>query len=185
MLTTPNPALLIIDVQHAIDHFSILERSNPDMEEKLADTLAKWRAAKHPIIHVRHSSKSHDSPYHKTSPFYEFKEAVMPLADEIIITKQENTAFINTELDQTLQAMNITELVIFGVLTNHSIDATVRVGAALGYNIFLPLDLTAAGAITLLDGTVINSEDAQKIYLSNLDGEYCKVCYSKDLFLTF
>ena len=176
MLTTTNPVLLIIDMQYAIDLFSDHPRSNPELESNLAHTLAKWREAKHPIIHIRHSSKFSDSPYHRDSGFFDFKVEVKPLESEPIITKRENCAFIDTELDTLLKERNITELVICGVLTNHSIDATVRVGTALGYTIYLPSDLTASCGMTLLDGSILTAEEVQHIYLSNLDGEYATVC---------
>lgn len=182
MLSTPNPALIIIDVQQAIDHFSTLKRSNPDMEKQLSGTLKQWRQKKLPVIHVRHSSKFANSPYHSSSAFYGFKEMVKPLAEETVITKKENTAFVRTELDKTLKSMGVKELVVCGVLTNHSIDATIRTGAALGYSIFLPSNLTAAGAITLLDGEVIDAEEVQKITLGNLHEEYCSVCHASELF---
>ena len=176
MITTINPALLIIDFQYAIDQFSDHPRSNPELEKNLAKTLAKWRESKHPIYHICHSSKFPDSPYHKDSGYFDFKAEVTPLADEPIITKRENCAFIGTELDALLKERNITELVICGVLTNHSIDATVRVGTALGYAIYLPSDLTASCGMTLLDGSTLTAEEVQNIYLSNLDGEYATVC---------
>ena len=47
MLTTTNPALLIIDVQYAIDRFSDHPRNNPELENNLTHTLAKWREAKY------------------------------------------------------------------------------------------------------------------------------------------
>ncbi len=175
MLTT-NPALLIIDVQYAIDQFSDHPRNNPKLEKNLAHTLAKWRETKRPIIHIQHSSKFPDSPYHRDSDFFNFKAEVTPLTNEPIITKRENCAFIGTELNALLKERDITELVICGVLTNHSIDATVRVATALGYTIYLPSDLTASCGMTLLDGSTLTAEEVQNIYLSNLDGEYATVC---------
>jgi len=181
MFASHNPALLIIDMQYAIDQFSDYPRSNPKLESNLAHILAKWREAKHPIIHIRHSSKFPDSPYHKDSDYFDFKAEAAPLEDEMIITKQENCAFIDTELDNLLKEQKITELVIAGVLTNHSVDATVRVGSALGYHIYLPDDLTASSGIKLLNNAILPAEEVQHIYLSNLNNEYATVCYSDDL----
>jgi len=182
MLISTNPALLIIDIQYAIDQFSKHPRNNPMLEDNLAVMLKQWRTAKRPIYHIRHSSKFPDSPYHRDSGFFDFKAEVAPLTDEPIITKQENCAFVGTELDTLLRENNITELIICGVLTNHSIDATTRVGAALGYRIYLPDDLSASCGMTLLDGSMLTAEEVQNIYLSNLDGEYATVCHSHALY---
>lgn len=90
MFKTENPALMIIDVQKAIDCFSEHERNNLNAEINIAKLLASWRETEKPIIHVRHSSKFESSPYHASSSTYEFKPESAPLPDELILTKKEN-----------------------------------------------------------------------------------------------
>ncbi|MFC6980250.1 isochorismatase family protein [Microbulbifer taiwanensis] len=140
-----------------------------------------WRSLERPVIHIRHSSRFAESPYHADGSHFEFKAEVAPIDEEIVVTKRENCAFIGTELDSTLKRMQITELVIAGVVTNHSVDATTRIGAALGYRILLPEDATAAFAMPLRNGTLIAAEKVQQVFLHNLDGEYAHVCHSRDL----
>ncbi|MBB3061719.1 isochorismatase family protein [Microbulbifer rhizosphaerae] len=181
MLQTDNPALLVVDVQLAIDHFSPHLRSNPQAEEHIAALLRYWRAQSRPIIHIRHSSRFPESPYHADSPYFAFKPEVAPEAGEVVVTKRENCAFIGTELHDTLTQLAASELVVTGVVINHSVDATVKVGAALGYRIYLPEDTTATFATPLRDGTLIEAEQLQEIFLSNLQGEYAQICHSREL----
>ncbi len=181
MFTSPNPALLIIDVQQAIDHFSDLPRSNPNAELNMQLLLARWRQHNWLRIHICHASKFSHSPYHPDSGSYAFKQEVMPEEGEDIVTKQENCAFIATDLDHRLKQADITELVICGVLTNNSVDATVRVAAALGYRVYLVDDATAAGAIVLADGNVIAADLVQDIFLANLKGEYADIVSTRTL----
>lgn len=56
-MTLHHAALLIIDVQKAIDHPSWGKRNNPQAEQNIGRLLAAWRQAEKPIIHVRHISR--------------------------------------------------------------------------------------------------------------------------------
>ena len=176
-----NPALIIIDVQEAIDCFSQSPRNNIDAEAKISGLLEHWRGENRPIVHVRHSSKFTESPYHSTSRHFDFKQQVKPIDGECIITKSENCAFINTHLEQHLKALKITELVICGVVTNHSVDATVRIASALGFRVFVPHDATAAFAMQTTTGKNITADDVHWVFLTNLDGEYCEVTNTAEL----
>ncbi|WP_295802235.1 cysteine hydrolase family protein [uncultured Microbulbifer sp.] len=175
MFQSDNPALIVIDVQQAIDHFDSGNRNNPNAEQAIARLLNHWRDLQLPVAHVRHGSKFTDSPYHPDSPYFSFKQEVSPLGREKVITKSENCAFIGTQLDEWLKSHGVTELVVCGVLTNNSVDATVRVAAGTGYRVFLPSDATAAFPLQRLDGKFVSAEDVHWIFLSNLDGEYCRV----------
>ena len=179
MIALNNSALLIIDVQDAIDHYGIGERSNPDLENKLAETLEYWRNRDLLIVHIRHSSKFIDSPYHKDSDHYSFKTCVAPKGDELIITKSENSAFMGTQLDCYLRARQISQLVICGVLINNSVDATIRTAANLGYKVLLPNDLTAAYPLRLLDGSELPANNVHLVFASNLADDYCVITSSE------
>jgi nicotinamidase-related amidase len=181
MLQSQNPALLVIDVQQAIDHFSSHPRNNPQAENRIAALLQHWRSQKLPIVHIRHASRFAESPYHADSPYFPFKSIVAPERGELVISKRENCAFIGTDLHSELQKLKVRELVITGVVTNHSVDATVKTGAALGYQIFLPEDACAAFSMQLLNGSTIDAEQVHQIFLSNLHNEYAQVCSSTDL----
>ena len=175
MISSANPILIVIDVQDAIDAYGSTERSSPQAESNIARLLDHWRQKKLPIIHVRHSSKFVNSPYHSSSSGFAFKKLVAPIAGEVVVTKSENCAFINTDLEDLVESFEATELVVCGVLVNNSIDATVRVAAGLGYAIYLPSDATAAYGITALNGKYYSADDVHWLYLSNLDQEYCNV----------
>lgn len=168
-------ALLIIDVQKAIDHPRWGRRSNPDAEARIAELLAKWREQGWPIVHVQHSSLEADSPYRPGQVGFEFKPEVAPLAHEKIVTKHTNSAFIGTELDGWLRAREIGTLVICGVLTNNSVEATARMAGNLGYLTYVVSDATAACDKVDLDGVLHRAEEVHAIALANLHGEYARV----------
>src|SRR5262245_48506224 len=127
-------ALIIIDVQKAIDaryHAVHGPRNNTDAEQKIARVLAAWRRHQRVIIHVRHDSTFADSAYRPGQPGNEFKSEVAPLPGETILPKTTNSAFIGTSLEAQLRAAHIHTLVVTGVSTNNSVEATVRMAGNL------------------------------------------------------
>jgi nicotinamidase-related amidase len=178
---TDNPALIIVDVQKAIDHPSWGLRNNPDAELRIRDLLDVWRSRRWPIFHVRHSSVEPDSTYRPDQPGFEFKPEVTPASGETVITKQVNSAFIGTTLLERLREARIEELVVCGVITNNSVDATVRNAANLGFSVFMPADAIATFDLKTLGGRTYPAEEIHDIFLSNLHGEYGEVIKTSDI----
>ena len=79
-------ALLIVDVQKAIDHPSWGRRNNPDAETNMRRMLEHWRGQHWPIVHVRHESREPNSTYRPGQSGCEFKTEVLPLPGEAVVT---------------------------------------------------------------------------------------------------
>ena len=69
--------------------------------------------------------------------------AKMIQEDDIVMTKQWYSAFLETSLHAQLQRLGVKSVVVCGVTTNHSVSATVRSAAHLGYNVIVSSDGTA------------------------------------------
>jgi nicotinamidase-related amidase len=76
------------------------------------------------------------------SAFYPGAAALIQPQD-VVITKQWYSAFLETSLHARLQRMGVQTVVICGVTTNHSVSATVRSAANLGYQVIVSSDGTA------------------------------------------
>lgn len=179
-LSPQSTALIIIDMQLAIDHFDAGGRSHPEAESKAAELLSRWRERSGLIIHIRHSSKNSESPYHASSPYYDFNPLVSPLNDELVLTKQENCAFVGTQLESQLRDWNVRSLLICGVLINHSVDVTARMASALGFEVSLVEDATAAFPMTVGEKS-FSAEEVHGIFLNNLAGEYVSPVMTKNV----
>ncbi|HYO79109.1 MAG TPA: cysteine hydrolase family protein [Thermoanaerobaculia bacterium] len=180
------PALLIIDVQKAIDDPSWGDdRNNPDAELTIAALLAHWRARQWPIYHVRHASTEARSTYRPGQRGFEFKDEVAPLAGERTIEKSVNSAFIGTMLEQELRAAGIDKIVITGVITNNSIEATARMAGNLGFRSFVIADATATFGRNDFDGHWRTAAEVHAMSLANLDGEYATVMTAAKLLRVF
>jgi nicotinamidase-related amidase len=125
--------------------------------------------------HIRHDSRFPDSAYRPGRPGNNFKPEVAPLAGEAIVAKQTNSAFIGTDLESRLRAAGHTTLFIAGVITNNSVEATVRMAGNLGFDTYLVEDACYTFARLDWAGRLWPAEDVHALSVANMNGEYCTV----------
>jgi nicotinamidase-related amidase len=176
-----NAALIVIDLQKAIDHPSWGERNNHDAEKNVAALLRFWRASKRPIYHIRHDSTDPASHYRPGQAGNEFKPECKPLDGESVIAKRVNSAFIGTNLESALRYQQQNLLIISGVITNNSVEATVRMAGNLGFDTFLVEDACFTFARKDWAGQHRTASEVHAMSLANLDGEYCTVIRTVDV----
>ena len=176
-----NAALLIIDLQNAIDHPSWGERNHPQAEQNIAALLGAWRSSRRSICHIRHDSLEPASHYRPGQPGNDFKPEAQPLDGETIIPKTTNSAFIATGLEAGLRAANQTLLVVTGVITNNSVEATVRMAGNLGFETYLVEDACFTFGRKDWSGIWRTATEVHAMSLANLDGEYCTVVRTKEV----
>jgi nicotinamidase-related amidase len=173
--------LMIVDVQRAIDDPKWGPRNNPDAAARIAALLEAWRAAAMPVLHIRHDSTEPASPYRPGAPGHAFKPEAMPLAGEWIVAKSVNSAFIGTGLDEALTGRGATTLVICGVLTHNSVEASVRHAGNLGYRVFVAADACQACDVRDRTGRLWSAEEVHELSLAVMHGEYATVTDSAAL----
>ncbi len=170
--------LLLIDLQLAIDQPSWGERNNPDAEAKLSQLLQHWRERGWPVWHVRHDSSEAGSHYRPDLPTHAFKPEALPLPGEVVIAKTTNSAFIGTDLEQRLRSGGHARIIIAGVITNNSVEATVRMAGNLGFETYLLADVCFTFGRKDWNGVYRSAEEVHALALANMDGEYCRVTTS-------
>jgi nicotinamidase-related amidase len=174
-------ALIVIDVQKAIDHPSWGVRNNPEAEVHIAALLAAWRGAGWPLYHVRHDSCEPQSTYRPGQPGHDFKAEALPLSGETVIAKRTNNAFIGTDLEARLRGAGIETLVVAGVITNNSVEATVRMAGNLGFSTYLVEDAAFTFGRKDWNGVWRAASEVHAMSLANLEGEYCTVVRTVDV----
>ena len=157
--------LILIDQQKAMDHAKWGPRNNPGAEKNIARLLAAWRAAKMPIIHVKHDSTSPDSPFRPGQEGNDFLPLTAPLPGETVVAKKVHSAFIDTDLTRRLEARGRPPLVVCGVLLANSVEATVRNAANLGFSVHLPADACWSCDKRDLTGRLWPAEDVHQLTL--------------------
>ena len=123
-------ALLVIDVQEA------LLEENPYHKEELIqniNTLIRlYRSKKSPIFFIRHDGGKGDTLAYGEEGWQLAK--TLDYKDEPIIDKKYNSAFKNTNLESSLQALKINHLVIVGMQTEYCVDVTLKSAFEKGYH---------------------------------------------------
>jgi nicotinamidase-related amidase len=178
MQLAANTALVLIDLQRAIDDPSWAAdgpRNNPQAERNVAALLAAWRRTGKLIFHVKHDGTFSTSTYRPGQPGNEFKPEAMPLPGEDVIVKHTNSAFIGTELERKLRLAHVDTLVFCGVITNNSLEATVRMAGNLGFETYLVEDAAFTFARKDYRGHLRTAQEVHDMSLANLDRAYCTV----------
>ena len=172
---TKDTALLVIDVQEALDDPSRTPRNNPGAEENIVRLLAAFRDAGIRCIHVRDDSLDPDSLFYPGKPGNAIKEIVAPLPDEWLIVKHVHSAFIGTDLEERLRQAGISRLIVTGLVVNYCVETTVRMAHNLGFETYLVEDATAAWDETGPDGTYFKAEDIQAVTIMTLHDEFATI----------
>jgi len=155
-------------------------RNNAGAETAIANLLAAWRARGAPLVHIRHISRTPGSPFWPGQTGVEFQPALAPLASEHVVEKNVPDALVNTGLERWLRVRGITSVVIVGVSTNNSVEATARTAGNLGFKTYVVSDATFAFAKTDFDGRARTAEEVHAMALANLHGEYASVIVARE-----
>lgn len=174
-------ALILIDIQN--DYF---EGGTNTLEGSLAASLnAKqllnsFRQQNLPVIHIQHLSTRPGSTFFiPGTQGAEIHPNVTPLATEKVFIKNYPNSFRETGLLDYLHSLNITELVVCGMMTHMCVDATVRAAKDYGFNCTLIGDACATRILTVNQQTVA-ARDVHNAFLAALAYFYSTVTTTKE-----
>jgi nicotinamidase-related amidase len=170
-----NTALILIDVQQGFLDPRWGQRNHPAAEERIAELLAAWRAARRPIVHVRHASQSPNGAFRAGSPGFAFKPQAQPLDGETVITKEVNSGFIGTNLERHLREAGIDTVVLCGLTTDHCVSTTARMAGNLGFTTVVVEDACATHERSGPDGRHFTAEEMHATALASLHGEFARI----------
>ena len=174
-------ALIVLDVQKAIDDPRWNSKNNPGYADVIAKLLSEFRARNLPVIHVRHEEANPASSFYVDGPGQPFKDEALPIDGETVIAKQQNCAFVGTSLEKHLHDRGIKRLIFTGVVIHNSMDVTIRMAHCLGFENWLVLDATTAIDVTDANGKTFAAQDVFDLYAAVLASEYCSLTKSSDV----
>lgn len=169
------PTLVIVDMQKCMADPAAGPRNNPSAEDNIAALLRAWRQAGAAVVHVRHMSRTPGSMFAPGQRGAEFQDALAPLPHEHVVEKNVPDAFVNSGLERWLRVRGITQLIVAGVSTNNSVEASVRSAGNLGFDVQVLADATFAFDKTDYAGRKRSADEVHAMSLANLDGEYASV----------
>lgn len=134
----PATALLVIDVQNdvvggAYDRDAVVAR--------IADLVARARAAAVPVVWVQHSADELAFGTHG----WRIVDELVPGEDEPLVHKKYGDAFEATALEEVLAAAGAGRLIVTGAETDACIRSTLHGAFARGYDAILVSDAHTAG----------------------------------------
>ena len=174
------PALLIIDMQQGIQRLD-RPRNNPEAESRIVDLLGHWRQAGWPLAHIRHISREAGSVFAPGQAGALFQPALAPLPAEQVFEKNVTDAFTHSGLERWLHVRGIRALVIVGVASENSVEATARSASNLGFATRVVADACYTFGKTDYAGRPRSAEEVHDMAMANLRDEYAEVVQSTAL----
>lgn len=175
-------ALIIIDLQN--DYFADGKFPLVGIDEATqtaAHILSVARTAGDLVIHIRHeSAPGEDAPFFLAgTQGAEIHDQVKPLADEIVVTKQQINAFLGTSLQDVLKQNAISNVTIIGAMSHMCVDAAVRAASDFGFATTVVHDAVATRDMEFGE-TTVPAKAVHAAFMAALAFGYANVVSSED-----
>jgi nicotinamidase-related amidase len=176
-----NAALVVIDAQgeYRLGRMR-LDGIEPALA-RLAELLARARAAGTPILHVAQIGQQ-GTLFDPATACGAIVPEAAPAAGEALIMKRLPNAFAGTELHERLQQAGRRNLILAGFMTHMCISASARAALDLGYQTSVAGDATATRALPAHDGGIsIPAEIVHRTALAELADRFAAVVKAGDI----
>jgi nicotinamidase-related amidase len=159
-------AILVIDVQQGLCE-------GPDAAHDCPGTIARINLVTHrardagvPVFFIQHESNAGYLEYGSCE--WQLATGLQVQADDRRIRKTTPDAFLRTELQEALQALGVSRLVLCGMHTEFCVDTTARKALALGCPVVLVSDAhTSAGNAAIGPQQVIAHHNATLTHIAS------------------
>jgi len=161
--------LLVIDVQNDYFPNGKLALHQPEIALQRINQLEKHFLERNlPIIYIQHVKYSAGTTFFKNGTSgVELHPSLMNKSDSIVIEKHFPNSFYQTNLEMTLQNLEVQQLVICGMMTHMCIDSTTRASNELQFNPVLIQDATATKNLEI-NGHSTKASDVQNSFIAAL-----------------
>jgi nicotinamidase-related amidase len=149
-------ALLIIDIQNDYFPGGKYPLVNPlEAAQKAYMILQCFREQSGYHVHIQHVSQKPDATFFISGDRgTDIHDSVAHFEGEPIVYKHEFNAFLNTNLLEHLRGWGIERVVITGMMTHLSVDATARAASDLGFQVIVAADACATRDLKYGDTTI-------------------------------
>ena len=193
--TKEDCALIIIDMQNAfISKEGSLSKMGLDTSrvsrviEPIVQLRKEFQKHQKPVIYLQHTHRKDGLDAGLIDKVFppilklghciegtwdcEIIPELKPSDTDIVVTKYRFSGFFETQLETILKALNIETLVVCGIAANVCVESTVRDAFYRDYNVFVPMETTAAFF-----------EEAEKAALDNFRFAFARVINVEDIVL--
>jgi len=169
-------ALIIVDMQNdfVLPNAPQCVKGAVSVIPNIEKVLRTFREKSLPIFHVYREYRADGSDIEKTrledfishekycvpdTHGCEIIDELSPLDGEYKIVKNRFSGFMNTELDFILRRLEVGHIVVCGIQYPNCIRATVFDGVALGYDVTLVTDATAAQTDEIAKANIVDIQN--------------------------
>jgi nicotinamidase-related amidase len=167
-MTTPNTALIVIDVQE--EYFSgALQIEHPARDGSLArigDAMDAATARGNAVVVIRQNGP--DPLFATGSPTWVVRPEVLDRPHDVLIDKRLPGAFTGTDLEAWLHERGIGQVAIAGYMTNVCCDTTARQAFHLGLDVTLLHDATGVPPMPTVGGDLVPARTLHEAALAPL-----------------
>jgi nicotinamidase-related amidase len=153
-------ALIVIDVQREYVDGN-LPIGYPPLDVSLRNIAAAIdaaHAAAVPVVLVQHVDAADSPVFASGSRGAELHETVAGAAHDLLLTKQDVSCFVGTELAGWLEERGVDTLTVTGFMTQHCDESTSRDAADLGLAVELLSDAAGSPPLTTPSGSLTAQE---------------------------
>lgn len=133
----PSTVLLIIDVQQALFRKATPVYQAETLLENILLLRDRARQAGAPVIYVQHANQGVLKP---GTDGWQIHPAVAPGPQDLLVYKNQASAFKGTQLKKMLEGADIDTLVVTGLVSHGCVQATCLHARQLGFRVILVQD---------------------------------------------
>jgi nicotinamidase-related amidase len=174
-------ALIVVDIQVGWDDPRWGHRNNPQAESNIYRLLEAWRSAGRTTVLVQHLSTDPQSPLLAGGEGTALRPELQRAAADLVVSKNVHSAFIGTDLEESLLRQGVDTIVVCGITTVHCCSTTIRMGSDLGFRVFAVGDAMASFDAVDASGNVVDAETLHRNELAALHGEFASVITTDDV----
>jgi len=134
-----NKALLIIDMQKGSFTEETPRFDTNGVVSRINELTSLFRKLNLPVIFIQHDGTG-SGEFEKNSKDWENLDELTIETKDILIDKYANDVFYKSELQNTLENLNVNELLITGCATDFCVEATIQSALTKEYNITVVAD---------------------------------------------
>jgi len=173
-------AFILIDIQN--DYFekganTLIGSEKASKNARLL--LDRFRADNMPVVFIQHIATSPAASFFLPGTAgADIHADIRPLQHEKVITKHYPNSFRDTELQDYLKSLKVTDLVLCGMMTHMCVDATTRAAKDYGFNCIVIGDACATKDLEI-SGQKVKASEVQKSFLAALSYFYSTIITTK------
>jgi len=170
-----NTGLLIIDIQNIYFEDGNFKLYHPEETSIKAKKVLKFfRDNNLPVIHVKHMFEVANISESEKIRLCEIHKNVIPIENETVVEKKYPSSFLNTDLQVHLKKLEISKLVVVGMMSHMCIDTTVRESQNYGYSVIVLEDACTTKNLSTLNGE-ISANIVHDVFMASLKDTFAQI----------